>query len=69
MMNNQMLTMLQQIKANPRQFLSRCNIDLPQNIPNSPMDILQYLLNTGRYNQEQVNWAIREGKQFAGTTK
>jgi hypothetical protein len=63
-MNNQMMTMLQQLKANPRQFLSQQNIELPQNISNSPIDIIQYLLNTKKFNQAQVNNAMQMGKMI-----
>lgn len=63
MMNNQMLTMLQQLKANPMQILSQ-RFNLPQNIPQNPQDIIQHLLNTGQISQSQVNNAMQMRKQF-----
>lgn len=62
-MNNQMLTMLQQLKSNPMQMLSK-RFNLPQNIPNNPQDIIQHLLNTGQISQGQVNNAMQMKKQF-----
>lgn len=68
MMNNQMLTMIQQFRQNPMQMLSR-RFNLPQNLPNNPQDIIQHLLNTGQISQGQVNNAMQMRKQFFGTTK
>ena len=68
MMNNQMLSMLNQIKQNPMQMLSR-RFNLPQNMPNNPQEIIQYLLNSGQVSQSQVNQAMQIRKQFFGTTK
>lgn len=63
MMNNQMLTMLQQLRSNPMQMLSK-RFNLPQNLPNNPQDIIQHLLNTGQINQSQVNNAMQMRKMF-----
>lgn len=65
MMNNQMLTMLQQLRSNPMQILSK-RFNLPQNLPNNPQDIIQHLLNTGQISQAQVNNAMQMKKQFFG---
>jgi len=64
-MNNQMLTMLQQLRSNPMQILSK-RFNLPQNLPNNPQDIIQHLLNTGQISQAQVNNAMQMKKQFFG---
>ena len=64
-MNNNMLTMLQQLKANPMQILSQ-RFRLPANMPNNPQDIIQHLLNTGQVTQSQVNNAMQMRKQFFG---
>ena len=47
----------QALQTNPAQFLSRFNI--PQNIMNDPNAILQHLLSTGAFTQEQINNAYQ----------
>ena len=62
-MNNQMLTMLQQLKANPMQMLAK-RFNLPENLPKDPQDILQYLLNSGQISQQQVDNAMQMRKML-----
>lgn len=66
-MNNpmQMMQMLNQIKQNPMQMLSK-RFNLPANMPSNPQDIVQHLLNSGQVSQEQVNRAMQMKKQFFG---
>lgn len=58
MMNNPMLTALQQLKANPMQILQQRFKNLPQNLSNNPQEIVQQLLNSGNVKQEQVDHAV-----------
>lgn len=64
-MNNQMMNMLNQLRQNPMQMLSK-RFNLPQNLPNNPQEIIQHLLNTGQISQGQVNNAMQMKKQFFG---
>lgn len=51
--------MLGQLKQNPMAMLSK-KYKLPQNMNfNNPNELIQYLLNTGQVNQEQVNRAMQ----------
>ena len=60
MMNNQMLGMLQQLKANPLQFLMQRKFNLPQGISaNDPQAILNHLVQTGQVSQQAVNNAYQ----------
>ena len=64
-MTNQMLTGLQQLKANPMQFLLQRKMNIPQNISlNDPNAILNYLLSTGQINQNQINQAYQAARQL-----
>ena len=64
-MTNQMLMMLQQLKANPIQFLLQRKMNIPQNISlNDPNAILNYLLSTGQINQNQINQAYQAARQL-----
>lgn len=59
------LQMLQQLKANPMQFLLQRRMNLPQNINVSdPQAILNHLLKTGQISQDQVNNAYQMMGRF-----
>lgn len=64
MMNNQMLSMLQQFKANPAQFLMQRKLNIPANIASDPNAIMQHLLSTGQVSQAQVNQAYQAAQRF-----
>lgn len=64
-MNNQMMNMLNQLRQNPMQILSK-KFNLPQNLPNNPQEIIQYLLNTKQISQDQLNNTMQMKKQFFG---
>lgn len=64
-MTNQMMLMLQQLKANPIQFLLQRRLNLPQNISlNDPNAILNYLVSSGQISQEQINNAYQMARQM-----
>ncbi len=63
-MNMQILQMLNQFRQNPMQLLAQRGINIPQNITNDPQAIIQYMLNNGMVNQQQVNQAMQMVKQF-----
>ena len=64
MMNNP-LAMLQQLKANPLQFLMQRRMNVPQNIPmNDPQAILNHLMQTGQISQQQIDSAYQMARQF-----
>ena len=65
MMPNQMLGMLQQLKANPMQMLLQKRMNLPQNMStNDPQAILNHLVQTGQVSQQQINNAYQMMGQF-----
>lgn len=50
--------MLQQLRANPIQFLMQRKFNLPTNFQGGPQEIVQHLISTGQISQQQVNDAI-----------
>ena len=64
MMNEQMMQMLGQLKANPVQFLMQRRLNLPVNLANDPNEIINYLLKTGQVSQDAVNRAYQQMEQF-----
>ena len=65
-MNNPMMQMLSQLKANPTQFLMQRRFNVPQSMANDPNAILSHLLKTGQVSQEQVNAAYQQIVRFRG---
>ena len=63
-MNNQILQMFPQLKANPLQFLLQRRLNIPPNMANDPQAILNHLLQTGQITQQQVNAAYQQMGQF-----
>ena len=61
-MNNPMLQMLNQLKANPMQMLSR-RFNLPMNL-HDPNEILNYLVQSGQISQQQINSAYQMAQSF-----
>lgn len=65
MIPNQMLGMLQQLKANPMQFLLQRRMNLPQGINiNDPQAIFNHLAQTGQISQQQINAAYQMMQNF-----
>ena len=65
-MNNMInfMQMYQQLRQNPAQMLAQ-RFNLPPNMDmNNPNEILQYLLNSGQINQQQVNQANAMSRMF-----
>ena len=70
MMNNPMMgmnpmQMVQQLKANPIQFLQRAGFNVPNNL-NDPNQIIQHLMNSGQVSQLQYTRARELANQFRG---
>ena len=65
MIDQNMMTMLQQLKANPVQFLLQRRFNVPQNISlNDPNAILNYLVTSGQISQAQINNAYQMAQQM-----
>lgn len=61
-----LLTMLQQVKANPLGFFLQKKLDIPANIINNPDAILQYLMKAGRINPSCVEMANQQIVKMGG---
>lgn len=58
------MQMLQQLRANPMQFLLRAGFNVPQNLLGDPNAIIQHLMQTGQISQERYNQAFQMAQQF-----
>lgn len=68
MMNNPLIganpmQMIQQLKANPIQFLQRAGFNVPNNL-NDPNQIIQHLMNSGQISQQRYEQARQLAAQF-----
>lgn len=59
-----MMQMLNQLKANPAQFLMQTKYKIPQNMMNDPNAIINHLVSSGQVSQEAYNRAYSMAKQF-----
>ena len=57
------MQMIQQLQANPIQFLQRAGFNVPSNL-NSPNDIIQHLMNSGQVSQDAYNKARQMAAMF-----
>lgn len=61
---NNIPQMLQMLRANPMQMLSK-RFNIPQNI-SDPKQMIQHLLNSGQITQAQLNQAMQMKENFKG---
>ena len=61
-----MMHVLQQLKANPAQFLMQTKFNIPQNMMNDPNAIINHLVSSGQVSQEAYNRAYNMARQFGG---
>lgn len=59
----QLLQQLQSLQQNPLGFLQNLGLSVPQNMSN-PNDIIQYLMNSGRFTQQQYEQARQIAAQL-----
>lgn len=59
----QLLQQLQSLQQNPLGFLQNLGLTVPQNMSN-PNDIIQYLMNSGRFTQQQYEQARQIAAQL-----
>lgn len=61
---NNLMQMMQQLKANPMQFLLQRRMNVPANVGSDPQAILNYLVQSGQVSQQQINSAYQMAQQF-----
>ena len=57
------MQMIQQLQANPIQFLQRAGFNVPSNL-NDPNAIIQHLMNSGQISQQRYEQARQIAAQF-----
>lgn len=64
MASPQLMQNLQQLKANPLQFLVKRGFNVPATVGNDPQAIMNHLLQTGQVTQQQINSVYQMAQQF-----
>lgn len=64
MMPNNPMALLQQLRANPMQFLLQRRLNVPQGVANDPNAIINHLMQTGQISQQQLNSAYQMAQSF-----
>lgn len=62
--NGNPMQMLNQLRANPIQYILNRGFNLPQNIGNNPNSIIQHLLNSGQVSQSKYNQVMQMVQNF-----
>lgn len=62
----QLLQQLQSLQNDPMGFLRNLGLSVPQNL-NNPNEIIQYLMNSGRFSQQQYEQARQLAAQLKKT--
>lgn len=57
------MQMIQQLQANPIQFLQKAGFNVPANL-NDPNAIIQHLMNSGQVSQQRYEQARQMAQQF-----
>lgn len=57
--NNNLMNRISEIKDNPKQFLLKYRLNVPEEYQNSPQDIVNYLVQSGQVSQEQINQVMQ----------
>lgn len=63
-MNNTQTNQFSNFMANPMQFLASRNLPIPQEFANNPHGAVQYLLNTGKMSQQQLNMLTQQAQKM-----
>lgn len=62
--NNGIMQQFQTFQQNPMQFLMSRNINIPQQYMNNPREAIQYLMNSGRMSQANLNQLTQMASQM-----
>lgn len=63
-MQNGFQSQFSSFMSNPMGYLMQHKINIPQQYQNDPQGAVQYLLNSGAMNQEQLNGIIQKAQQM-----
>ena len=67
MMNNNMQEMLRNLQSNPKEFLDKAGVNVPEEMLNNPQAMVMHLIQTGQVKSpmlQRIMPMIRQMKSF-----
>ena len=64
MMNNNMQNMLQQLQANPKEFLQKAGVNVPEEMLGNPQAMVMHLVQTGQVKNPAMQRAMQMARQM-----
>ena len=61
---NGLLGQFQGFMSNPAAYLIQHRLNIPQEYMSNPQDAIQYLMNTGKINQQMYDDAVKQANQI-----
>ena len=66
MMNYNMQDALRKLQSNPKEFLQRAGMNVPDEMMNNPQEIVMHLINTGQVNSPALQRIMPMIRQMGG---
>ena len=66
MMNYNMQDALRKLQSNPKEFLQRAGMNVPDEMMNNPQEIVMHLINTGQLNSPALQWIMPMIRHMGG---
>ena len=64
MMNNNMQEQLRQLQANPKEFLQKAGVNVPEEMLGNPQAMVMHLMQTGQVNNPALQRAMQMARQM-----
>ena len=65
-MTNQNLEMLQKLQRNPREFIQKAGVNIPEEMINDPKAMVQHLIMTGQVSNPMLQQVMPMIRQMKG---
>ena len=65
-MTNQNLEMLQKLQRNPREFIQKAGVNIPEEMINDPKAMVQHLIMTGQVSNPMLQQVMPMIRQMGG---
>ena len=64
MMNNNMQEQLRQLQANPKEFLQKAGVNVPEEMLGNPQAMVMHLMQTGQVKNPMMQRAMQMARQM-----
>ena len=63
---NQNMEMLRKLQSNPREFIQKAGVDIPEEMMNDPKAMVMHLINTGQVKGQALQQVMPMIRQMGG---